>query len=233
MSQSPNDTQARHLISVTNPKSPISEAYRTLRTNISFSAVDEDLRVIMVTSSGPGEGKSTTVANLAATYAQSDKRTVLIELDLRKPTVHKTFKLSNRLGISHVLTKQASLDEVIQDTNIPNLSAITAGMIPPNPSELVGSKTLGAILEQLKEQFDQIIIDTPPVLALTDAQLISTHCDGVVLVAEAGKVKRSALLDAKERLQIVKARIVGVVLNNAKRKAKDDYYYYYYGQEEQ
>jgi len=232
MSQSPNNNQARHLISVTNPKSPISEAYRTLRTNISFSAVDEDLRVIMVTSAGPGEGKSTTVANLAATYAQSDKRTVLIELDLRKPTVHKTFKLSNRLGISHVLTKQASLDEVIQDTDIPNLSAITAGMIPPNPSELVGSKALGAILEQLKEQFDQIIIDTPPVLALTDAQLIATHCDGVVLVAEAGKVKRSALLDAKERLNIVKARIVGVVLNNAKRKVKDDYYYYYYGHEE-
>jgi len=232
MSQSPNNTQARHLISVTNPKSPISEAYRTLRTNISFSAVDEDLRVIMVTSAGPGEGKSTTVANLAATYAQSDKRTVLIELDLRKPTVHKTFKLSNRLGISHVLTKQASLDEVIQDTDITNLSAITAGMIPPNPSELVGSKALGAILEQLKEQFDQIIIDTPPVLALTDAQLIATHCNGVVLVAEAGKVKRSALIDAKERLNIVKARIVGVVLNNAKRKVKDDYYYYYYGHEE-
>jgi len=232
MSQSQSNSQARHLISVTNPKSPISEAYRTLRTNISFSAVDEDLRVIMVTSAGPGEGKSTTVANLAATYAQSDKRTVLIELDLRKPTVHKTFKLSNRLGISHVLTKQATLDEVIQDTNIPNLSAITAGLIPPNPSELVGSKALGSILEQLKEQFDQIIIDTPPVLALTDAQLISTHCDGVVLVAEAGKVKRSALLDAKERLQIVKAKIVGVVLNNAKRKIKDDYYYYYYGHDE-
>jgi len=232
MSQSQSNSQARHLISVTNPKSPISEAYRTLRTNISFSAVDEDLRVIMVTSAGPGEGKSTTVANLAATYAQSDKRTVLIELDLRKPTVHKTFKLSNRLGISHVLTKQASLDEVIQDTNIPYLSAITAGMIPPNPSELVGSKALGSILDQLKEQFDQIIIDTPPVLALTDAQLISTHCDGVVLVAEAGKVKRSALLDAKERLQIVKAKIVGVVLNNAKRKIKDDYYYYYYGHDE-
>src|SRR5690606_18801685 len=232
MSQSQSNSQARHLISVTNPKAPISEAYRTLRTNISFSAVDEDLRVIMVTSAGPGEGKSTTVANLAATYAQSDKRTVLIELDLRKPTVHKTFKLSNRLGISHVLTKQATLDEVIQDTDIPNLSAITAGMIPPNPSELLGSKALGGILEQLKEQFDQIIIDTPPVLALTDAQLIATHCDGVVLVAESGKVKRSALNDAKDRLQIVKAKIVGVVLNNAKRKVRDDYYYYYYGHDE-
>ncbi|GIP16495.1 capsular polysaccharide biosynthesis protein [Paenibacillus montaniterrae] len=231
MSQSLNN-QERHIISVTNPKSPISEAYRTLRTNISFSAVDEDLDIIMVTSAGPGEGKSTTVANLAATFAQSDKRTLLIELDLRKPTVHKTFKLSNRLGMSHVLTKQATLDEVIQDTAIPNLSAITAGMIPPNPSELLGSKALGIILKQLKEQFEQIIIDTPPVLALTDAQLISTHCDGVVLVAESGKVKRSALLDAKERLQIVKARIIGVVINNAKRKAKDNYYYYYYGQED-
>jgi len=231
MSQSQSE-QMRHLITVTNPKSPISEAYRTLRTNISFSAIDEELKVLMVTSAGPGEGKSTTVANLAATYAQSDKRTVLVELDLRKPTVHKIFKLSNRLGISHVLTKQATLEEVIQDTAIPNLSAITAGMIPPNPSELVGSKALGKIIEQLCELFDQVIIDTPPVLALTDAQLISTHCDGVVLVAEAGKVKRSALLDAKERLEIVKAKIIGVVVNNAKRKARDDYYYYYYGHEE-
>lgn len=232
MSQSPNK-EARQLISISNPKSPISEAYRTLRTNISFSAIDDELKVIMITSAGPGEGKSTTVANLAATYAQSEKRTVLVELDLRKPTVHKTFKLSNRLGISHVLTKQATLDEVIQDTAVPNLSAITAGMIPPNPSELVGSKSLGTILEQLKEQFEQIIIDTPPVLALTDAQLIATHCDGVVLVAESGKVKRSALRDAKERLQVVKAKIIGVVLNNVKRKEKDNYYYYYYGQEEQ
>lgn len=231
MSQSLN-SRVRHLIAVTNPKSPISEAYRTLRTNISFSAIDEELKVIMVTSAGPGEGKSTTVANLAATYAQNDKRTVLIELDLRKPTVHRTFKLSNRLGISHVLTKQASLEEVIQDTSVMNLSAITAGMIPPNPSELVGSKALGRIIEQLREQFDQVIIDTPPVLALTDAQLVSTYCDGVVLVAESGKVKRSALLDAKERLEMVKAKIIGVVINNAKRKAKDDYYYYYYGHEE-
>lgn len=232
MSQSPSN-ETRQIISVTNPKSPISEAYRTLRTNISFSAIDEELKAIMVTSAGPGEGKSTTVANLAATYAQSEKRTILIELDLRKPTVHKTFKLSNRLGICHVLTKQATLDEVIQDTAIPNLSAITAGMIPPNPSELVGSKALGAIIEQLKEQFEQIIIDTPPILALTDAQLISTYCDGVVIVAESGKVKRSALRDAKARLEMVKAKIIGIVLNNAKRKEKDNYYYYYYGQEDQ
>jgi capsular exopolysaccharide synthesis family protein len=231
MSQSLNN-RVRHLIAITNPKSPISEAYRTLRTNISFSAIDEELKVIMVTSAGPGEGKSTTVANLAATYAQNDKRTVLVELDLRKPTVHKTFKLSNRLGISHVLTKQANLDEVIQETTVSNLSAITAGMIPPNPSELVGSKALGKVIEQLREQFDHIIIDTPPVLALTDAQLVATYCDGVVLVAESGKVKRSALLDAKDRLEMVKAKIIGVVINNAKRKAKDDYYYYYYGHEE-
>lgn len=231
MPQSPS-SQARQIISLTNPKSPISEAYRTLRTNINFSAVDKEIEVIMVTSAGPGEGKSTTVANLAITYAQSECRTVLIELDLRKPTVHKTFNLSNRLGVSHVLTKQARLDEVIQETKVPNLYAIASGTIPPNPSELLGSKTLATVIEELKQQFDLIIIDTPPVLALTDAQLVASHCDGVVLVAESGKVKRSALVHAKERLQVVQAKILGVVINNAKRNTNDDYYYYYYGHDD-
>lgn len=229
---SASQNKQRHLISVSNPKSPISEAYRTLRTNISFSAVDQTQQVIMGTSAGPGEGKSTTVANLAVTYAHNEKKTLLLELDLRKPTVHKTFNLSNRVGITHVLTNQATLDDVTQQTSVPNLYVITAGMIPPNPSELLGSKMLASVIEQLREQFDQIIIDTPPVLALTDAQLISTCCDGVVLVADSGRVKRTALIDAKERLELVKAKILGVVINNTKRKIKDDYYYYYYGQDE-
>lgn len=231
MSQLQNN-QGRQLITVTNPKSPISESYRTLRTNINFSAVDEEIKVLMVTSSGAGEGKSTTVANIAITYAQNGSRVVLLELDLRKPTVHKTFNVSNRRGITHVLTKQADLLDVIQDTDVPNLSVITSGPIPPNPSELVGSKTLGNTLQELKNHFDIIIIDTPPILALTDAQLVATYCDGVILVADSGRVKRSALIHAKERLQIVNARILGVVINNAKRKKKDNYYYYYYGNDE-
>jgi len=231
MSQLQNN-QGRNLITVTNPKSPISEAYRTLRTNIIFSAVDQDIRTIMVTSSGAGEGKSTTAANIAATYAQNNQRVVVLELDLRKPTVHKTFNLSNRIGITHILTKQVELEEAIQESNIPNLDVITSGPTPPNPSELVGSKALANIILKLKEKYDLIVIDTPPVLAITDSQLIASYCDGVVLVAESGKVKRTALLHAKERLQVVNARILGVVINNAKRKKEDNYYYYYYGQDE-
>lgn len=219
----------RTIISISNPKSPISEAYRTLRTNISFSAVDTDLKVIMVTSAVPGEGKSTTLMNLAVTYAQSNKKAVVLELDLRKPTVHKTLNISNRVGITNVLTKTAALDDVIQSTSVPNLFAIPSGAIPPNPSELVGSKSLLQTIEQLKKMFDIILIDSPPVLALTDAQLIAAACDGVILVADSGRVKRTELNTAKERLEFVNAKILGVVLNNVKRRSSDKSYYYYYG----
>ncbi|MFD0680801.1 MULTISPECIES: CpsD/CapB family tyrosine-protein kinase [unclassified Paenibacillus] len=225
-------TNSRPLITHENPKSPISEAYRTLRTNIQFSAIDEELRVLMVTSAGPGEGKSTTITNLAVVYAQSDKRVVLIDADLRKPTMHHTFNCTNRWGITSVLSGQANLSEVVRTTAIPNLSIITAGPIPPNPSEMLASKRMVATLEELKEQFDIILIDTPPALAVTDAQIVASKCDGVVLVMDSGKVKREMALKAKANLEYVKARILGVVLNNMDRKNAESYYYYYYGTKE-
>lgn len=220
----------RQIITLTNPKSPISEAFRTLRTNINFSAVDTDLKVLMVTSALPSEGKSTTLVNLATTYAQAEKSVVVLELDLRKPTVHKTLNISNRHGITNVLTRSVELEDVIQSTLVPNLYAIPSGIIPPNPSELLGSNALVQVIQQLKQNFDVVLIDTPPVLAVTDAQLISVNCDGVILVADSGKVKRNELLTAKERLVLVNAKILGVVLNNVKRNAKDKSYYYYYGE---
>ncbi|MCR8632405.1 CpsD/CapB family tyrosine-protein kinase [Paenibacillus radicis (ex Xue et al. 2023)] len=225
-------TNSRPLITHENPKSPISEAYRTLRTNIQFSAIDEELRVLMVTSAGPGEGKSTTITNLAVVYAQSDKRVVLIDADLRKPTMHHTFNCTNRWGITSVLSGQANLSEVVRTTAIPNLSIITSGPIPPNPSEMLASKRMVATLEELKEQFDIILIDTPPALAVTDAQIVASKCDGVVLVMDSGKVKREMALKAKANLEYVKARILGVVLNNMDRKNAESYYYYYYGTKE-
>lgn len=224
-----HSNESRKLIAVTNPKSPVSEAFRTLRTNISFSAVDKELKVIMVTSATPAEGKSTTIMNLAVTYAQSEKKTIIVELDLRKPTVHKSLQISNRFGITNVLTRSVKLFDVIQETKIPNLHAITSGLIPPNPSELVGSKALSHIIEQLKEEYDVILLDTPPILAITDSQLISAITDGVIIVADSGKVKRNDLQAAKERLELVNANILGVVLNNVKRNTKDNSYYYYYG----
>lgn len=222
----------RPIITHDNPKSPISEAYRALRTNIQFSAIDEELKVLMVTSSGPGEGKSTTITNLAVVYAQSDKKVILIDADLRKPTMHHTFNCSNRQGLTSVLSAQSKLAEVVRDTGIPNLSVITSGPIPPNPSEMLASKRMSVMLDELKKQFDIILIDTPPALAVTDAQIVATKSDGVILVIDSGKVKREVAMKAKANLEYVQAKILGVVLNNMNRKNAESYYYYYYGAKE-
>lgn len=218
----------RPIITDINPKSPISEAYRALRTNIEFSAVDEQLKVIMLTSAGPGEGKSTTAANLAVAYAQADKKVLLIDADLRKPTMHHTFLKTNRRGLTNIIAGQGSSKEIIMETDINNLDLLTSGPVPPNPSEILGSKRMNAILEELKLIYDVIIIDTPPALAVTDAQIVATKCDGVILVVDSGKVKREAAIKVKANLEHVKARILGVVLNNLDRKNSDAYYYYYY-----
>lgn len=222
-------TNKRPIITNINPKSPISEAYRTLRTNIEFSAFDEEIRVIMLTSAGPGEGKSTTAANLAVAFAQSDKKVIIIDADLRKPTLHHTFSKTNRWGLSNIIAGQASAKEVIAQTDIGNLDLLASGPIPPNPSELLASKRMSALLEELKQIYDIIIVDTPPALAVTDAQIMSTKCDGVVLVIDYGKVKREIAMKVKSNLEHVKARILGAVLNNIDRKNGESYYYYYYG----
>ncbi|MGG1312885.1 CpsD/CapB family tyrosine-protein kinase [Cohnella laeviribosi] len=219
----------RNLITHTNPRSPISEAYRSLRTNVDFSSVDQKMQVIMVTSAGPGEGKSTTIGNLAVTYAQSERKVLLIDADMRKPTEHHTFEVSNRRGLSSILSQQCTLDEAIQPTKIPGLSVITSGPIPPNPAEMVASQRMSNLIDELRGRFDVILIDSPPTLAVTDAQLLSTRCDGVILVLDQGKVKREIALKAKEGLVKVGAKLLGVVLNNVKRKKSEGYYYYYYG----
>jgi len=226
MSQSDN---RRHLITLSNPRSPISEAYRTLRTNIDFSSIDETMQVLVVTSAGPGEGKSTTISNLAITFAQSERRVVLIDADMRKPTMHHTFRASNRVGLSSLLTRKNQLEEAVQETDVPNLFIITAGPIPPNPAEMLSSKRMTELLELLKSQFDVVLIDTPPLLAVTDAQLVASKSDGVILVMEYGSVKREAALKAKANLDTVGAKILGVVMNNVKRSKADQAYYYYYG----
>jgi capsular exopolysaccharide synthesis family protein len=229
MSQSKNKQQ---MITVTNPRSPISESYRALRTNIEFSSIDQTLQVLMVSSAGPGEGKSTTITNLAITFAQSEKKVILIDADLRKPTAHHTFSLSNRWGLSSVISQQSKLEEVIQASDIPNLDVMTSGAIPPNPAEMMGSKKMTSLLEQLRQMYDIILIDTPPLLAVTDAQIVATKSDGVILVVDQGKVKRDIASKAVKSLESVKARILGVVLNNVKRKANEEAYYNYYGVQE-
>ncbi|WP_010240972.1 CpsD/CapB family tyrosine-protein kinase [Clostridium arbusti] len=219
------------LIVQDNPKSPVSEAYRTLRTNIQFSSFDNELDTILVTSSGPSEGKSTTAANLALSMAEVDKKVLLIDCDLRKPSLHKKFNISNNKGLSNLLIGQFKFDEVAQKYS-DNMCILTSGTVPPNPSEMLASKKMKQFLEEAKKIFDFIILDTPPVVAVTDAQLLSTMVGGVLLVVAAGQAEIGVAEKAKELLENVKANIVGVVLNKAEVTGgkKYGYYNYYYGE---
>ncbi|MFT4414721.1 CpsD/CapB family tyrosine-protein kinase [Fredinandcohnia humi] len=219
--------QNRSLVTLFNPKSPISEQYRTIRTNIQFSTVDQEIRTMMVTSSGPAEGKSTTTNNIAVVFAQQGKKVLLVDADLRKPTVHFSFKLENHYGLTNVLTKQVTLDKAIQKSDQENLSVLTSGPIPPNPAEILGSKAMDEFLAQVQGMFDLVVFDTPPVLAVTDGQVLAYKCDGVVMVVSSGKTENEAALKAKDLLMNAKAKLLGVVLNN--KKQKDNQYYYYYG----
>ncbi|MBP1990300.1 CpsD/CapB family tyrosine-protein kinase [Paenibacillus eucommiae] len=215
------------LVSNLNPRSSISEAYKILRTNIDFSNYDNAVHTIMITSCSMAEGKSTTAANLAVTYGQTNRNVLVIDADMRKPSQHHAFQISNRYGLSSVLSKQSTIQEALQLTSISNVTVMTSGPIPPNPSELLASKRMTSLIEELKADFDIIIVDTPPIIAITDAQIMANKCDGVILVVDSGKVKNEIALKAKSMLDHVQARILGVVLNKKKRVRNDDYYYYY------
>ncbi|WP_432806620.1 CpsD/CapB family tyrosine-protein kinase [Mesobacillus maritimus] len=217
----------RKLVTSIDPKSPISEQYRTVRTNIQFSAVDEDIETIMVTSAGPMEGKSTTAANLAVVFAQQEKKVLLVDADLRKPTMHYTFNQTNTFGLTTVLAGQMTLNEVVEPTDVFNLSVLTSGPIPPNPAELMGSKSMQRFLNEAKQKYDAVIFDTPPILAVTDAQVLANLCDGSLLVIYSGKTEMEEAAKAKELLTAAKGKLLGAVLNHKKLQSSD--YYYYYG----
>lgn len=221
-----NKTRERSLITHLDPKSPVSEAFRTLRTNIQFSSIDSQVKTMMITSTGPSEGKSTITANLAVVLAQSGKKTLLVDTDLRKPTVHRTFRLLNRDGLTNALTSQDNFKQFAKNTEIDNLDVITTGPIPPNPSELLGSMAMARFINEVSAIYDTVIFDTPPVIAVTDAQILATQVDGVFLVVNSGKTNRDMALKAKTLLSNVKANILGCVLNN--REIEGENYYYYY-----
>ena len=202
------------LVTMANPRSASSEAYRKLRTNIQFSSIDSQIQTIMIASASSGEGKTTTIGNLAVTYAQEGKKVLLMDTDLRKPAVHLMFNVPNHVGLTSVLSSQYQVAEVLRETGVEGLHVLSSGPIPPNPSEMIGSRKMTALLEGLKEEYDVILFDTPPVLTVTDALIISSLCDGVILVVNAGKVKKDLVKKAKAHLEHVNARILGAVLNN-------------------
>lgn len=220
----------RKLITHLYPKSTVSEQYRMIRSNIMFSGIDHEITKLVVTSAAPSAGKSTTAANIAVAYAQAGKKVLLIDGDLRKPTVHHTFETKNVFGLSNLITNQININQAVQNTQIENLSILTSGPIPPNPSELLASNHFKELLSNFEEYFDMIIIDTPPLLAVTDAVIMSNVVDGTILVTNIEINNKHHLVKAKEVLQKSEANILGIVLNNVEKSSKDDYYYYeYYG----
>lgn len=224
----PISDKQRNLIAFFEPKSPIAEQFKTIRTNIQYASIDRKVQTIMVTSSGPAEGKSTILANLGVVLAQQDNRVLIIDSDLRKPTVHFTFQLPNKTGLTNVLAKQADFDSVVLETSVPFLEALTSGPLPPNPSELIASKSMAELIRELEQTYDYILIDAPPVNAVTDPQIISKMADGVILVIRSGVTENDSAKQAVEKLKKVDANIIGAVLND--REMEDTHYYYYYGE---
>ncbi|MBN2221257.1 MAG: CpsD/CapB family tyrosine-protein kinase [Vallitaleaceae bacterium] len=257
------------LIVLKNPKSTMAESYRSIRTNIQFANVDKEIKTILVTSAIAEEGKTTTLANLAVTMVQNNQKVLVVDCDMRKPRVHKTFEgLSNRKGLSNLLVDNDDYKQYIQQVNLSELTKkydesaikgrfksnkknqtatnlteskdlikhseyvldiITAGTIPDNPSELLNSKAMKQLIEQLKLQYDYILLDTSPVIPVTDAVVISNYIDGVILVVTAGLASVEVLKRAKDSLLMVDANLLGVVLNKVSiksRKAYKSYYYY-------
>ncbi|WP_195949144.1 CpsD/CapB family tyrosine-protein kinase [Clostridium saudiense] len=211
-----------------SPKSVAAEAYRSLKTNIQYSSFDKEYKTIVITSSNPGEGKSTTAGNLALTLAEGEAKVLLVDCDMRKPSMHKNFKITNTYGISNILLQKQKVMDVAHCYN-KNLSIITAGKVPPNPAEMLASKAMTAFLKEMKEHFDYIVLDTPPVQAVADAQILSTKVDGTLVVVRAGVTKKDEVQNTVNTLKKVNADIIGTILHavdNTRNK-----YQYYYGNE--
>jgi len=225
------------LITHGHPKSMLSEAYRNIRTSILLSFPEKPPKKILLTSPNPSEGKTTTVINTAIALAQTAAQVIIIDTDMRKPRVHKIFDEENGVGLSNFLSGNAELESILKKTAIPNLFYIPSGPIPPNPSELIGSNLFKNMIKILEGRFDHIVLDSPPVLGFTDSVILSTFVDGIILVVAGGKTPRETLERAKEVLQQVSAKILGVVINRIDIRRSDyGYYYYryhhYYGKEE-
>ncbi|MBI2845255.1 MAG: CpsD/CapB family tyrosine-protein kinase [Chloroflexi bacterium] len=220
--------QAKGLITITDTRSPVSEAYRTLRTNLEFASLDRPLRTMLVTSAAPEEGKSTILANLAVTLAQAEKKVILVDCDLRRPAQHEIFAKDNSRGLTSMLVEGAKANNPpILETGVNGLWLLPSGPLPPNPAELLGSRRMEEAIAMLKERADLVLFDAPPVIAVTDAAVLASKLDGVLLVVSAGVTKREQAQRAKLLLDKVNARLIGAVLNNV--KMEPGLYRYYSG----
>jgi receptor protein-tyrosine kinase len=244
MAESPRETEPRQarsggepnepdelggrLVTVLDPTSGASEAYRTLRTNLLYAFVDDPPKVIVLTSPGPGEGKSTTCSNLGIVLAQAGRNAVIVDCDFRKPVVHKFFGLRNLRGVVDVLVGERTLPEVWAEP-LEGLKVVTVGPIPPNPTELLGTRRLSNLLAGLREKFDYVLVDAPPVGVVSDPAILATQGDGVLLVVDAQNTRKGAVRQAVRTLGNVGANVLGTVMNNAKGTSGGYYYEYSYG----
>lgn len=211
------------LVTITDPRSPAAEAYRTLRTNLSFYSLVQPIRTLVVTSPAPGEGKSTAVANLAVTMAQSGRRTILVDCDLRRPTLHELFSLPMSPGLTSLALEDLT-ELPLQETGIDNLWLLSSGPKPPNPADLLGANRMDQVISLLSGLADVVLFDAPPVIAASDAVILGAKADGVLLVIQAGKSRRDQAERARELLEQAKVRLVGVALTNAPRESGAEYY---------
>jgi capsular exopolysaccharide synthesis family protein len=207
------------------PRSIEAESYRKLRTNIQYSSIDRELKSIVVTSASPKEGKSTVSGNLALSFAQNGKKVIIIDCDLRKPSIHRKFNISNLCGLSEVMIGKETLDKTIQKYKA-NVHILTSGKIPPNPSEMISSTAMSNLLKELKVVYDIVIIDSPPLDAVTDAQILSTKVDGTIIVLKSEESKIESVKEAKNLLNKVGANIIGVVMTEVSNYKNKPYYYY-------
>lgn len=221
-----NENEYSGILVADNPTSIVSEQIRTIRTNIQFSMIDKKLQTLLVTSATAQTGKTTIASNLAAAFAAEGAEVLIVATDMRKPRLQKIFNLSKKMGITNLITNPSlKVEDVARKTYIENLSVITCGPIPPNPSELLSSNRMLELIEEMKEQYDLVIFDSPPLLAVTDAQILSTKVDGTIFVIPQGEVTSEEVRNASERLKNVKANVLGTVLNKVEPNA-DAYYYY-------
>lgn len=220
------------LITVAKPKSAVAEQFRTIRTNINFMSVDEEIKKLAFTSANISEGKSTVTANVAVTMAQSGKKVLLIDADLHRPTLHQTFSIPNKTGLTTVLTSESAeinLNDVVKSGDVENLSVLPSGPIPPNPSELLGSKRMRDFLDRVSSHYDMVVIDMAPVLEISDSQVLAGEMDGVVLVVREGVTQKAAIARAVELLKMTKTRILGYIMNDVRTGANGYGYGYGYG----